>query len=160
MSASLANCRKCKKLYQKRLADICQECTREEEERFVLLYRTLQESAAQGGMEIKTLSDKVDVPVEDIERFYLEGRLSTAGIYLKFPCQTCGAMTSSSNRKGRFCNPCSDTNATKAGVEVRSIQEIFREDEKRRLQEEYQSLLKQSGRAARQFGRNHGLGKP
>ncbi len=157
MSGALANCKKCTKLFQKRLSDLCPECIKREDEQFTTLYRTLQASAPQGGMDIQVLSGQVGIPVEEIERFYLEGRLSTAGIYLKFHCLNCGMMMSELNRRGRFCINCSEATASQAGVAVRSFQELNRAQEREKLRQEYLNLLKKDSRAARQFGRNHRL---
>jgi hypothetical protein len=144
MSGSVINCKKCNKIFQKRLHPICPECFKLEEEQFTLLYRQLQASAANGGIDINVLAETVGIPQEDIEKFYLEGRLSTAGLYLRMPCQACGAMCGEQERKGRYCNTCSEVTANKAGVEVKPIQEIRKEEEQMQKLEAQSALLKQN----------------
>lgn len=158
MAPVVVNCRKCKKIFQKRLADICPECVRVEEEQFTVLYRTLQKSASQGGILIDDLAADVGMSVEDIERFYLEGRLSTAGIYLKMQCQACGMVMRDLDRRGRYCVKCSETTANQAGVEVKSIQELEKQEKQAQEQAQRMGLLKRSQaaeRATRKFGAYH-----
>jgi hypothetical protein len=144
MAAAVANCSKCNKIFQKILSDLCPTCIQLEEEQFTLLYRALQKSAAHGGIAIETLSADLGIPVEDIERFYLEGRLSTAGIFLKFSCQGCGLVVGDMARKGRYCLKCSEMTATKAGVEVKSRQELEKEDAKEAARQKQLALLKKN----------------
>ena len=69
MSLSLANCKKCKKVFQKRLSDLCPDCITVEEEQFKALYRALQKYR-EYGVAIEELSNEVGIPVSDIEEFY------------------------------------------------------------------------------------------
>ena len=156
---TLSNCKSCKKLFQKRIHDLCTDCIQVDEERFQTLYRRLQKSGATGGVEIVQLAGELDIPCEEIEKFYLAGRLGTAGVFLKFNCQTCGTMMTEVIRRGRYCVSCSAKNSSEAGVEVKSIQDITRQDERERLLREYQDMLRKGdSRAARQFGRSHRIG--
>ncbi|HEY9745212.1 MAG TPA: hypothetical protein V6C99_03225 [Oculatellaceae cyanobacterium] len=155
MQATLCNCKRCGKIFQRRALDICTDCVKQEEEQFTLLYRTLQSSAANDGIAIEELSAEVGIPVEQIERFYWEGRLSTAGIFLKMPCQACGVMTKEVDRKGRYCLKCSELAATKAGVEIKSLQELEKaEAEERRRQQQLAMLKKNQStdKTIRRFG--------
>lgn len=159
MAGAVINCKKCNKIFQQRLHPICPECVKIEEEQFTLLYRQLQASAASGGIDIDVLADNSGITQEDIEKFYLEGRLSTAGLYLRMPCQACGAMCGEQDRKGRFCNTCSEVTANKAGVEVKPLQEIRKEEELTQQREAQGALLKQNiqnaqgaARREQQFG--------
>lgn len=142
MADSVLNCKKCNKIFQRRLGDVCPHCIKQEEEHFTVLYRTLQKTAAQGGISLEALAKQVGIPAETIEKMYLEGRLSTAGVYLKLPCQQCGTLTQESGRKGRYCLRCSESTATQAGVEVKSIQEIRKEEDLQKRQQEQMELLK------------------
>lgn len=155
MQTILCNCKKCGKVFQRGATDICSECIRMEEEQFTLLYRTLQKSASQGGIAIEELSAESGVSVEEIERFYREGRLSTAGIFLKTPCQACGMMTREAERRGRYCLKCSELAASKAGVEIKSLQELDKADEEEQRRQRQLAMLKKSqpsDRNQRRFG--------
>lgn len=144
MKSTVANCKKCKKVFQKVLHNLCSDCIKLEEEQFKILYRTLQKSASNGGITIDDLSAEVGISVEDIESFYREGRLSTAGIFLKFSCQQCNVMMDERNRKGRYCLKCSDELASKAGVEVKSKQALEKSEAQERANQERLSLLKKN----------------
>jgi hypothetical protein len=155
MAGDVANCKKCGKVFQKVRNEICVPCVQLEDEHFKILYRALQKSAANGGIAIGDLACETAIPGEDIERYYLEGRLSTAGTHLKIPCQSCGVMTRDIERKGRFCVKCSETTANKARVEVKSFQELEKADAQERLRQQQLALLKKNqpaGQAARKFG--------
>jgi len=78
MGGNVMNCKKCNKIFQQRLHPICPACIRLEEEKFTHLYRLLQESASEGGIAIQVLSSTVGISVDEIEKMYMEGRLSTA----------------------------------------------------------------------------------
>lgn len=156
MQATVCNCKKCGKIFQRRTTDICPECVKVEEEQFTLLYRTLQKSVSQGGIAIEELSAQVGVSIEDIEKFYLEGRLSTAGTLLKIPCQACGVMTRDIERKGRYCSKCSEETANKAGVEIKSVQEIEKAEAEEAKRQQQANMLKKassSDKTVRAFGR-------
>lgn len=144
MVGTVMNCKKCNKIFQQRLHPICPACLQREDQQFTNLYRLLQNSAGFGGIDINTLAVRVGMSADQIEKWYMEGRLSTAGLFLKMPCQSCGSMCGEHQRKGRYCLKCSEMTANQAGVEVKTVQELQREeaDEQRRLQQE--SLLRQN----------------
>jgi hypothetical protein len=144
MGGLVINCKKCNKIFQQRLHPICPECVKLEESQLQSMYRILQESASSGGVAIDTLSEMVGMPQEDIEKHYLEGHLSTAGIFLQMPCQACGGMFGEKDRRGRYCVKCSEITANKAGVEVRPLQEIRKEEEEVQRREKQESVLKPS----------------
>jgi hypothetical protein len=154
MQVAIGNCKKCGKIFQKKTTEVsCYDCLKQEEEQFTLLYRTLQKSGTQGGIAIEALSAEVGVPVEEIERFYREGRLSTAGIFLKIPCQACGVMTTEVERRGRYCVKCSEMAANKAGVEIKSVQELDKaEAEEAKRQKQLAMLKKNQPTDGRRFG--------
>jgi protein-arginine kinase activator protein McsA len=155
MAGAVANCKRCGKVFQKVRADICAPCVQVEEEQFTVLYRALQKSAAHGGVAITDLAAETGIPVDEIERYYMEGRLSTAGTHLKMPCQACGMMMRDIQRKGRYCVKCSEATANKARVEVKSVQELEKADAQDRLRQQQLALLKKNqsvGTSARRFG--------
>jgi hypothetical protein len=156
MRATISNCKKCGKIFQRRATEVnCYNCIKHEEEQFTRLYRTLQKSASNGGIAIEELSAEVEVPVEEIERFYWEGRLSTAGVFLKMTCQACGVMTNEAERRGRYCLKCSEMAATKAGVEIKSVQELDKAEAEAQHRQKQLALLKKnqpSDKTTRRFG--------
>ena len=138
------NCKKCSKIFEKRLSDLCADCLKIDDENFRTLYRLLQKSATMGGVAISDLSDEVGIPVEEIEQMFLEGRFSTAGAMLKFPCQTCGVLVGSWQRKGRFCISCSEKTAQQAGVEVKSKTALLKQAEEEHQQQQQAALLRKN----------------
>lgn len=158
MPPIIANCKKCNRVFQKVIQDFCSACIALEEEQCKVLYRILQKSAARGGIVIGELSRESGVSTEDIERFYLEGRLSTAGTLLKFQCQGCSVMIGEPERRGRYCRECSHRTANQAGVEVKSRQSLEKsEAEARRRQEQLELLKKKSPPPAENAQRRFGM---
>lgn len=158
MQVTISNCKKCGKIFQRRASEVsCHDCIKQEEEQFTALYRTLQKSASQGGIAIEELAAEVGVSVEDIEKFYWEGRLSTAGIFLKMTCQACGVMTREVERRGRYCIKCSEMAANKAGVEIKTVQELDKAEAEMQRRQQQLAMLKKNqptDKTTRRFGRN------
>lgn len=144
MVGTVMNCKKCNRIFQQRLQPICPECIRLEEEQLTTLYRLLQSSASTGGLDINTLAIKIGMTEENIEKLYMEGRLGTAGLYLKMPCQACGSMCGEAQRRGRFCYSCSELTASRAGVEVKSIRDLQRENAEEQRRQQQETLLKEN----------------
>lgn len=145
MVGAVINCKRCHKIFQKVTNhDHCPACVRLEEEQVTLLYRRLNKSAPEGGMLIHDLSAELEIPVEEIERFYLDGKLTTGANYLKTVCLGCGETIREIQRKGRFCVTCSENTANKAGVEVKYVQAIQKEEEAERRKQEQMQLLKKN----------------
>lgn len=132
MSQNVANCKRCNRIFQRRLGELCADCLKQLDEHCDRVCRALQKSAEHGGIALADLSVQVDVPAEEIEKLYMEGRLSNLGFYLKKPCHACGVLTGETERKGRYCLKCSELTAGKAGVEVKPIHELREKEEKRK----------------------------
>lgn len=155
MSSGIINCKKCNKIFKKVLTNLCADCIAKEEEHFRLMYRILQQSSAKGGVALEDLAHQVDLPVEEVESMYLSGRFGTAGIYLKFQCQGCSVMMTDMTRRGRFCITCSEKTAQKAGVEVRSKQDIEKRDQQDQMKQQHLNALNKGNEAKHgpdQFG--------
>lgn len=151
MAGSVINCKRCNKVFQKVTSqENCPACVRQEEEEVTLLYRRLQKSSSDGGILITELSEELEIPVEWIERYYLEGKLTTGGMFLKTICQGCSSVIREIQRKGRFCVTCSEETANKAGVEVKYISTIHKEEEAERRRQEQLQLLKKNQPAKNQ----------
>jgi hypothetical protein len=132
MSLNVANCKRCNRIFQRRLGELCADCLRQQDEQCSRVCQALLDSAREGGVALEDLAALVEVATEDIEKLYMEGRLGNAGVYLKKPCHACGVLTGETERKGRYCLKCSEQTANKAGVEVKPIHELRDEEEKRR----------------------------
>ena len=153
----IANCKKCNKLYAHTGRDLCLQCLEADEAQFRMLYQTLQNTCKSGGIEITRLAEETGVSEDDIEAMYMTGRFSTAGIYLKFRCQSCDIMLNDINRKGRFCVNCSEKTATEARVEVKPLNELRKQEEKERRQQELKGLLKDRHAPSTRHSRNFGF---
>lgn len=142
MNLSVSNCKCCGKVFQKRLSDLCPACIEAEDQKVRKLYRAIQGSASRGGIPIEELAHQVGMTADEIEAYYLEGRLGTASTLLKFSCQGCGVMIGELQRKGRFCISCSEKTASQAGVSVRSKQELEKREREEQKKMEQLALLK------------------
>lgn len=140
MESSIINCDRCKNICRQNSRKLCQNCMATVEEQFTQLYRVLQSSGAHGGITLSDLSVQVGASMEDIERYYAEGRFSTASAYLKLPCQHCKTILGPTERV--YCTECNKTVATKAGVEIKSLQALKKESEDEKRLEAQQALLK------------------
>ncbi len=126
--SGIVNCKRCNKIFKKMVSEICPTCVEKENEQFQKMFRLLQSSQPHGGILIEDLSEQVGIPIEVIEEYYFEAKLGTAGLFLKFKCRACSEVLDENNRKGRYCIPCSNAVSNKAGVKVRSLQDIEREE--------------------------------
>ena len=144
MSVTVVNCKRCNRVFQFIWQPFCPECSKIEEDRFSRLYRTLQSSASNGGMSVDALSEETEIDTEDIERYFIEGNLGTAAIYLHIPCQGCGVICTALQRLGRYCLNCSETTANQAGVKVKSMRELNKIHAKTELREKHAEFLRQN----------------
>ncbi len=157
-AGEILNCKKCNKIFQRRLGDVCSDCVQMEEQHFKIIYRALQKHASTGGVSLIALSEQTGISQDIIEVMYLEGRLTTAGAYLKMPCQGCARLTSEKERRGRYCFACSESTANQAGVEVKSIQMLQREEEERLRRQEQLKILKRPAATALESKAPHHYG--
>ena len=125
----LANCKKCGKLFKKVLRDICDVCAALECHELILIMRFLRENADQE-VTLKQLQAETNIPMDHIEEYYFSGQLTNAGARIIAECKLCGSEITSMNRKGYFCNKCSDKiqeefglnpNATRKPVDITEI---------------------------------------
>jgi Zn finger protein HypA/HybF involved in hydrogenase expression len=135
MPPTVINCKKCQRVFQRLVSDYCPDCMKQEDEQQTKIYRALQKSALQGGIEISNLSEQLGIAAEDIEKLYFEGRLATGGTFLKIPCQSCRRITQESERKGRFCLHCSEKASQQAGVSIRPLHTLRSEEDERKKNE-------------------------
>jgi predicted amidophosphoribosyltransferase len=140
---SIANCAKCQKVFQRLNSPFCQDCLQTTHETFTQLYRVLQQSGARGGISADELARETGISAAEIEAMYHSGRLGTAGIFLKLPCSICRNVVGEMERKGRFCNKCSEKLAKEAKVEVRTIQSIAKEEKEETKRQEMIAALEE-----------------
>lgn len=141
MGAIVSNCKKCNKVFQLVRQPYCPDCSKKEDEKFSLLYRILQNSATSGGISIDELASATKVPLEHIEKFYMDGSFGTASVYLHIYCQSCGAQCKANQRLGRYCVACSEVMANKAGVEVKNMRELNKRKTDAELLQQQAGLL-------------------
>jgi hypothetical protein len=153
MGVTVTNCKRCNKVFQQIRQPLCPDCARMEDEKFSSLYRTLQNSALKGGIAIDRLAQQINVPVEDIERYFLEGNFGTAGLYLNIYCQGCGALCNANQRLGRYCVPCSESTAQKAGVEVHSLRELMKRQAEQENKEQQDRMRQENQDRRANFGK-------
>lgn len=96
----LANCPRCKKLFNKVAANLCDACRHQEEEDFDLCYRFLRDNP---NSTVAMIAQATEVEPRQILDFYRTGRLiaGEAG----YPCERCGGPT----HRGSYCVKCTDT---------------------------------------------------
>jgi predicted amidophosphoribosyltransferase len=96
----MINCERCGKLFSSLSSRLCEEC-REEEER--MLRRAKDELYRNPGLGVMDLVQRLDIPVEVVEKFIREGRLvlrSRESVVLR--CEMCGKEITS----GKRCSDC------------------------------------------------------
>jgi flagellar operon protein (TIGR03826 family) len=104
--------------------DICPECVKEEDTKFITIRNYLKEHRGASTYEV---SEATGIETMTIIKFIREGRLATFdNPNLNFPCETCGAPITD----GRYCKPCkdrlkSDLSSTKKELQV-SIEDANR----------------------------------
>lgn len=110
----MVNCERCGKVFSSISSRLCEEC-REEEER--MLKRAKEELYRNPGLGVMDLVQRLDIPVEVVEKFIREGRLvlrSRDSVALR--CEMCGKEITS----GKRCSECE--------AKVRKMaREIYRE---------------------------------
>ncbi|WP_106496663.1 TIGR03826 family flagellar region protein [Lentibacillus sp. Marseille-P4043] len=101
--AELANCSRCGAVFVKNIRDICQECYKEEEKAFNVVYSFLRKRENREA----TLTEIVDATgIEEklIIKFIKEKRLRTSQFpKLAYPCERCGKNIVT----GKLCESCS-----------------------------------------------------
>lgn len=96
----LANCPRCRKMFNKVAANLCDACRQREEVDFELCYRFLRDNP---NSTVSVIADATGVEPRQIMDFYRTGRLiaGEAG----YPCERCGGPT----HRGAYCAKCTDT---------------------------------------------------
>lgn len=100
MKLNIDNCPRCGKIYTVNAQYLCKECLQKVEEQYQLCVEYLREHRYAS---IQQLSEGTGVPVSQISKFIMEGRISAAqGPGLTYPCETCGKPI----RSQKLCDSC------------------------------------------------------
>lgn len=92
----MVNCEKCGKLFSSLSSRLCEEC-REWEER--LLRKAKEELYRHPGLGMMELVRRLEIPVETLEKFIREGRLTLSSKdCLSLTCEMCGKEISGGKR--------------------------------------------------------------
>ena len=98
---NVVNCKKCGKLFNYIAgAQICPACKEQNEEKFKVVKKYIQEN---GHCSMQEVCEECDVEVSQIQAWIRQERLQFADDSpIRVPCEGCGRMIGS----GRFCNKC------------------------------------------------------
>ncbi|ENH98389.1 hypothetical protein J416_00339 [Gracilibacillus halophilus YIM-C55.5] len=100
----LMNCARCDQLFVKTTKPICQDCIKEEEEKFQIVYNFLRVRDNRKAT-IPEIVEATDVEEDLILQFVKENRLRPSKFpNLSYPCERCGEPIGS----GKICENCSD----------------------------------------------------
>lgn len=101
--AELANCSKCGTVFVKGIRDICQNCFREEEKAFEIVYEFLRKRKNREAT-IMEIVEATEVEESLIIQFIRQKRLRSSDFpNLAYPCERCQTPITT----GRLCNECS-----------------------------------------------------
>ncbi len=97
---ALANCIKCKKVFNKISSPICDDCHKKEEETYEKVYQYLKENP---DISVPELAEGTGVPEKKIFKYFREGRfVELVGDKSVLTCEKCGASITA----GRYCTSC------------------------------------------------------
>jgi len=120
---TIANCKRCGRIFVKEAIDICPTCMREIEEEYQRCSNYLREHKL---VTLHDLSKATDVSVKQITQFIREGRISIAdNPNMTYSCESCGAPI----REGRLCKKC--TERLNKGIK-QAIEDRIAEKERKR----------------------------
>ncbi|UOQ45723.1 flagellar protein YvyF [Halobacillus salinarum] len=100
----LANCPRCKELFLKGTAEVCQNCRRLEEEDFQKVYAFIRKKSNRTAT-VMDIVEETGVEEQLIRKFVKQRRLHPAEFPgLSYPCEKCGAEI----QEDRLCKNCID----------------------------------------------------
>ncbi|WP_349408641.1 TIGR03826 family flagellar region protein [Pseudalkalibacillus sp. SCS-8] len=103
--AELANCVQCGRLFAKSYRPTCEQCYKEDERLFEIVYKFIRKKANRQAS-IMEVSKATEVPEKTILRFVKEGRIRASQFPgLSYPCDRCGEGI----LEGRICNSCNQS---------------------------------------------------
>ncbi|MFC4403526.1 TIGR03826 family flagellar region protein [Gracilibacillus xinjiangensis] len=103
--AELANCIRCDKLFAKATKPICQDCSKEDEKKYQIVYNYLKIRTNRQAT-IPEIVEETGVEHDLILQFVKEKRLRPSQFpNLTYPCERCGKEIGA----GKLCDDCVDT---------------------------------------------------
>ncbi|QSS99619.1 hypothetical protein IMZ31_16345 [Pontibacillus sp. ALD_SL1] len=98
----LSNCTRCNALFVKNVKDICQDCYKEEEAQFDLVYKYVRKQKNRTAT-LDQVSNATGVERDLIMKFVKEQRLRTSMFpNLAYPCERCQTLITD----GKICGEC------------------------------------------------------
>ncbi|PAV31075.1 hypothetical protein CIL05_04700 [Virgibacillus profundi] len=128
--AELANCSRCNTVFVKGVRDICQNCYKEEEKAFDIVYRFLRQRKNREATMVEIVK-ATGVEEELIIKFIKENRLRTSEFpKLAYPCERCGTHIVT----GKLCESCTKEirNDLERHEEIEKIAEANLNNEKKK----------------------------
>jgi hypothetical protein len=120
----LANCVKCRRIFQRTASAMCPECHRVSQSQVSSAYRFIQQNPH---LTLEEVADHCLIPYRDLEQMLFDGKLGLAASNVIYHCQRCGRPTDARMRRGHFCVGCADRIENAAGLH----QLVKKEPEKR-----------------------------
>ena len=145
--ADLANCSRCGNIFVKTTRDICQDCFKEEERQFEIVYNFMKKRVNRQAT-IPEIVEATSVKEDLIIKFVKEKRLRSAQFpNLTYPCDRCGKEIV----EGRLCQACSDdlSGDLKHEHDIEQVRKLNEEREKEKANQTYVAVDK--GRTRRRF---------
>lgn len=116
----VANCARCKKIYQRTMDLVCPSCHQHSLDKTSMVYQYIQEHP---GLSVKMVASQCKIATKELEEILLSGKLGTAANLVLYHCQCCSQILPASLLKGRFCSECADTWEIKAGLHEKNLSE-------------------------------------
>lgn len=110
---SVANCKKCRRVFQQSFSPLCPACHQESVSQISNVYRFIQENPQ---MTLEDIAEQCLIPFKELEKMFFEGKLGTATNNVIYHCQRCGRSMSAAMRRGRFCMGCAERIESEAGL--------------------------------------------
>lgn len=102
LMGELSNCPECGRLFVKGMHEICEQCRKEEDKQFDIVYNFIRQKENRSS----TIADVIEgtqVDEDLIYKFIRQGRLQLSKFpNLGYPCQKCGKQI----REGKLCKSC------------------------------------------------------
>ncbi|MFA9558918.1 TIGR03826 family flagellar region protein [Evansella sp. AB-rgal1] len=124
--AELANCSSCGKVFVKALRPICNDCNKEVDGKFQIVYDYLRKRENRSAS-LHEVHKDTEVEIDLIYKFIREGRIHLRDFpNLGYPCEKCEALI----REGKLCTDCQ--NDIRSGLNGLKSQKEFEDRKKSR----------------------------
>jgi hypothetical protein len=109
----IANCVKCRRIFQRAASALCPECYRISLSQVSSAYRFIQQNPH---LTLEEVADQCLIPYKELEQMLFDGKLGLAASNVIYHCQRCGRPTNARIRRGHFCLACADRIENAAGL--------------------------------------------